>query len=227
MAIRLDHFSMNVHNHYEAAERLRAETGFGFYDGGTLGPTSANKIVPLGGPGMNYIEIVGTADPYKWAENHEAHPDEYMYNLVKSGDHFGGMCLRVDSQKELEDLAKLRGWTPPHAGGRMRPSGIFLPWMSTPSPSPWSKGLPNVYFWPDMTTHPSGQPIEPAPHMVRPLGVTWVEVGGTEAEMKEWLGVPLDAIPFKYNGKGHGLYAIGVKTKNGEVVIRRKSAAEV
>jgi hypothetical protein len=222
--IRLDHISINVQNHYEAAIRLRGETGFGFYDGGTLGPTSANKIMPLGG--SNYIEIVGTADPYKWEANHEQHPDEWMYNLVKTGDHFGGLCLRVDSQQELEDLAKMRGWTPPHAGGRMRPSGIFLPWMSTPSPSPWSKGLPNVYFWPDMTQHPSGQPTEPAPGLTRPLGVTWIEVGGSEADMKDWLGVPLDAIPFRYNGEGHGLYAVAVKTDKGEVVIRRKSAAE-
>ena len=222
--IRLDHISINVQDHYEAAIRLRTETGFGFYDGGTLGATSANKIMPLGRG--NYIEIVGTADPYKWEANHEQHPDEWMYNLVKTGDHFGGLCLRVDSQQELEDLAKMRGWTAPHAGGRMRPSGVFLPWMSTPSPSPWQKGLPNVYFWPDMTMHPSGQPVEPSPGQVQPLGVTWLEVGGTEADMKDWLRVPLDAIPFRYNGKGHGLYAVAVKTDNGEVVIRRKSASE-
>jgi len=220
--IRLDHFALHGHNHYESASRLRAETGFGFYDGGTLGQANANKIVPLGG--SNYIEVVGFVDPYKLKD--PTPQTKWLYDMMESGDHFGGLCLRVDTQAELETLAAKHGWEI-NQGGRMRTSGIFLPWMSTPKESPWPKGLPNVYFWPDMSTHPSGQPIEPAPGLTRPLGVSWVEVGGSEADMQAWLGLPLTEIPFKYNRKAHGLYAIAVKTAKGEVVIRRKSVSEV
>lgn len=219
--IHLDHFALFGHNHYEAASRLRAETGFGFYDGGTLGVGNANKIFPLGG--SNYIEVVGIVDPYKL---HDPAPQtQWLYNMMASGDHFGGLCLRVDTQQELEDLAQKRGWAISKSG-RMRTSGIFLPWMSTPTPSPWPKGLPNVYFWPEMNTHPSGQPIEPSPGLTRPLGVSWVEVGGSETDLAAWLGLPLTEMPLRYSGKAPGLYAVAVKTGKGEVVIRRKSVSE-
>ncbi len=111
--------------------------------------------------------------------------------MMASGDHFGGLCLRVDTQQELEDLAQKRGWAISKSG-RMRTSGIFLPWMSdSTTPRPWPRGLPKVYFWTEMKTHPSGQTIEPTPGLTRPLGVSLVEVGGSEADMVAWLGLPL------------------------------------
>jgi len=44
--------------------------------------------------------------------------------------------------------------------------------------------------------------------------------------MSEWMGVPASNYPFRFNGKVPGLYAVGVKSDKGEIVIRRKSATE-
>ena len=88
-------------------------------------------------------------------------------------------------------------------------------------------GLPNWYWFEDLPMHPSGQPPVSWPNITRPDGIAWIEVGGTEKEMYDWLDVPAGTFPFKFNGKLPGLYAIGVKTmKGGEVVIRRPSATE-
>ena len=68
--------------------------------------------------------------------------------------------------------------------------------------------------------HPSGQPVFNWPGCVEPQGIAWLEVGGTEKEMYDHLGVPLEPSLLLVD-KPQGLYAIGVKTNKGEVVIRR------
>jgi hypothetical protein len=87
----------------------------------------------------------------------------------------------------------------------------------------WPKGLPNWYCFEDrINMHPSGQPVIPAPGLVKPMGLAWVEVGGTEAEMARWLGEPASKYPLRFNGKTLGLYALGIKSDKGEIVVRRK-----
>jgi len=79
-----------------------------------------------------------------------------------------------------------------------------------------------------MTLHPSGQPVEPYPGLVRPIGISYIEMGGTEQEMSDWLGIPASSMPFKFNRKAKGVHAVAVKTEDGqEIVIRRKNAAEL
>jgi hypothetical protein len=59
------------------------------------------------------------------------------------------------------------------------------------------------------------------------MGVEWLEMGGTEAEMEEWLGQPPSTLKMRFNGKSLGLYAIGVKTDTAGIVeIRRPSATQ-
>ena len=69
--------------------------------------------------------------------------------------------------------------------------------------------------------HPAGQPVFNWPGCVEPQGISFLEVGGTEKEMTDWIGEPATNFPYRFNGKPHGLYAIGVKTNKGERVIRR------
>jgi hypothetical protein len=54
-----------------------------------------------------------------------------------------------------------------------------------------------------------------------------MEMGGTKAQMQQWLGQNPDDLKMKFNNKPAGLYAIGVSTDAGEVVIRRPSATAV
>lgn len=78
-----------------------------------------------------------------------------------------------------------------------------------------------------MYCHPSGQPAINTPGLVNPMGVEWLEMGGTEAEMADWLGQDPKTLNMRFNGKSLGLYAIGVKTDTkGTVEIRRPSATQ-
>jgi hypothetical protein len=135
----------------------------------------------------------------------------------------------VDTLEELQAIAQKKRYTLAQMPiARIRPNGYVLRAFSAPSAlTTWPRGLPNWYWFEDLPMHPSGQPPVSWPNITRPDGIAWIEVGGTEKEMYDWLDVPVGTFPFKFNGKLPGLYAIGVKTmKGGEVVIRRPSATE-
>jgi hypothetical protein len=236
MAMQIDHIHMGSANHYESVYRIMMETGLGHYDGGTMGAHQADlappgavghKAVPLGGE--VYIEIETIVDPFG-TEDPKSHPWWYTKAVAK-GDIFSGLCLRVDTMEELAEVAKRHNTViVPVPGTRLRPDGPMVKFWETPSAGvAWAKGLPPWYCWEDrMNVHPSGQPIVAAPHQVNPLGVAWLEMGGTESQMADWLGVPPSTFLMRFNGKPLlGLYAVGVKTDKGEVVIRRRPATDV
>jgi hypothetical protein len=228
--IHIDHIAIGCTDLYEASDRMRKETGLGFYDGGWFPPIGmANKIFPLGG--QTYMEIESVTNPAKMAALKSPIAD-YLHKGFSAGeDTFTGLCLGVDSMEELEELAKRhQSKIPdPHLGTRIRSSGTqFLAYQTPGAELCWPKGLPNWYYFTDMTLHPSGQPVEPYPGLHRPTGISYIEMGGTEKEMTDWLGVPASTMPFKFNGQAKGVYAVAVKTEDGpEIVIRRKNAASL
>ncbi|HWB31636.1 MAG TPA: VOC family protein [Acidobacteriaceae bacterium] len=226
--IHIDHIAMGCVDLYEASDRLRRETGLGFYDGGWfLAFGIANKIFPLGG--QTYIEIESIVNPHKVKPG--TPPMDYFLKATSAGeDTFTGLCLGVDSMEELEGIAKRLKSTIPDTKDtvRVRSSGPAFVDYQTPAEFTWGKGLPNWYFFTDMTLHPSGQPVDPYPGLVRPMGISWIEMGGSEQEMTDWLGVPASTLPLKFNGRTKGIYAVAVKTEDGpEIVIRRKNAVEL
>jgi hypothetical protein len=226
MAMHLDHVSISSPNLYYGAHRLRLESTLSFYDGGhLLNGDIANKIFPLGS--NTYLEIGGIVNAESVA-NPKNRP--WWYDNVQTlGECFTGLCFRVDTRDELEAIAKKKNYAIAQAPTtRIRPNGYALRAFAAPSPQlTWSKGLPNWYWFEDFPMHPSGQPPATWPNITRPDGIAWIEVGGTEKEMYQWLDVPAGTFPLKFNGRLPGLYAIGVKTmKGGEIVIRRPSATE-
>jgi len=227
--IHIDHIAIGCTDLYEASDRMRRQTGLGFYDGGWFPPAGiANKIFPLGG--QTYMEIESVVNPSKMKPGTPI--ADYFIKATSAGeDTFSGLCLGVDSMAELEELAKRhQSEIPdPHIGTRVRSSGpAFLAYQTPGAQLCWPKGLPNWYFFTDMTLHPSGQPVEPYPGLVRPIGISYIEMGGTEQEMSDWLGIPASSMPFKFNRKAKGVHAVAVKTEDGqEIVIRRKNAAEL
>ena len=65
--------------------------------------------------------------------------------------------------------------------------------------------------------------------MVRPTGIKWVEVGGTEKEMDDWLGVSGsgDMLKLRFNGKSLGVWAVCVGAEeHDDIVIRRPAASD-
>jgi hypothetical protein len=226
MAMHLDHFSISSPNLYYGAHRLRLESALSFYDGGHfLNGDHANRIFPLGD--NIYLELGGIVNAESVADPKNR---PWWYEKVQTvGECFTGLGLRVDTRDELQAIAKKKNYTIDQMPvTRIRPNGYVLRAFSAPSTqTTWTKGLPNWYWFEDLPMHPSGQPPSTSPNITRPDGIAWIEVGGTEKEMYDWLEVPVGTFPFKFNGKLPGLYAVGVKTmKGGEIVIRRPSATE-
>jgi Glyoxalase-like domain len=226
MAMHLDHFSISSPNLYYGAHRLRLESTLSFYDGGHFqNGDHANRIFPLGA--NTYLELGGIVNAESVVDPKNR---PWWYEKVQTvGECFTGLGLRVDTMEELQEIAKKKRYTIAEMPiTRIRPNGYVLRAFSAPSTqTTWTKGLPNWYWFEDLPMHPSGQPSSTSPNITRPDGVAWIEVGGTEKEMYDWLDVPAGTFPFKFNGRLPGLYAVGVKTmKGGEVVIRRPSATE-
>ena len=91
----------------------------------------------------------------------------------------------------------------------------------------WPLGFPNVYKVADMAQHPSRIPVLPGSRRLEPKGVAWLEAGGTKTEWNDWLGiVPVDSFPIRFNGKKPGLYAVAVKTDEGDKIIRLPSITQ-
>lgn len=232
MAMRLDHYQLSTRNIYATAQKLRDETGLGFYDGGyfTSGGI-ANKIFPLG-RGC-YLEVEGVVDAGIIDKDLGA---KVFFDRTAEGECFSLNGMRVDTMEEMQALAKRFGSELKGGASRVRPNGPQVYGYSTPTGThaghaaatgevthPDRAGKVTWYYFPDMYLHPSGQPVFNWPGCVEPLGISFLEVGGTEAEMTEWLGVPAKNFPYRFNGKAQGLYAIGVNTSDGEKIIRRPS----
>ncbi len=226
MAIHLDHVSISSPNLFYGAHRLRQESTLSFYDGGHFqNGDHANRIFPLGN--NTYLELNGIVNAESVADPKNR---PWWYEKVRTvGECFTAIGFRVDTLEELEAIAKKKHYTIGQAPiTRVWPNGYVLRAHSAPSAQTTSaKGLPNWYWFEDLPMHPSGQPPVSWPNITRPDGFAWIEVGGTEKQMYDWLEMPAGSVPFKFNGKPPGLYAVGVKTmKGGEIVIRRPSATE-
>jgi hypothetical protein len=238
MQIRLNHFALGARNIYEASARLLKETGLGHQTGDWVGNTACH-MVPLGGD--VFIEIEGT---FMSAHDFLKMPKpNYTYDALDTdneynGDHFTGMMLGVDTLEELEEIGKRLGggvtpnWPDPYRHFQ-RPDGYVRRFQSAPYYEPGSgksrpRRMPNFYYYPDIPGRPANQPVWSAPHLKIPTGVKWIEYGGTEEEMSAWLDVPKasDILPFRFNGKALGTWAVCVGVEDGDdIVIRRPPTA--
>jgi hypothetical protein len=225
MAVHLDHFSISSPNMFYGAHRLRLDSALSYYDGGHFqSGDHGNRIFPLGN--NTYLELNGivNAESVRDPKNRP-----WWYDKVQAvGECFTGFGLRVDTREELDAIARKKRYSIAQPTTRVWPNGYELRAFAAPSQQmAWTHGRPNWYWFEDFPMHPSGQPPTTAPKITRPDGVAWIEVGGTEKEMSDWLDMPAGSLPFKFNGRPPGLYAIGVKTMKGtEIVIRRPSATE-
>lgn len=230
MAAILDHIHMGCANVYTTALDLMKTTRIGHYDGGFGGNiTIGQRTMPLG-YGC-YLEIESIVDPFATADV-SRRPWWYKRAVALKSPIFSGVCLRVNTMEELREIARRHGGAVnAKMSIRTPPGGPRVKCWDAPQVSgadPWESGKPTWCCWENrLYMHPGGQPVINAPGLVEPRGVAWLEMGGTKAQMQDWLGQHPDELKMKFNGKSPGLYAIGVSTDAGEVEIRRPSATAV
>ncbi len=228
---RVSHIILQTRNIYEAAFRLRAETGLGFYDGGYL-DTTATKIFPLGGGA--YVQMTGSVDPFAALDPERAPAVKRAMENLKGGDRFTNLMLEPETMEDMEEVAKARGEKTTDnrpggnvpVGGRLQVNGLRVHTASITATKPLPRGTPGLNYFFDKVAHPSGQPVEPFPGLIRPLGVAWVELGGTEPEISKAIGFSLAHLPIRFNGMKPGLYGFAVKSEKGEIVVKRNSSAD-
>jgi len=240
--LQLDHFALFSYNIYKSTFKLSKETGLGNYDGGFF-PNfgAALKIVPLG-PDV-FLEIQGLIDyevmKHIAADSSSAGLDAtglsgFVHKAVQKPECFSGWCFRTDTLEELEELAKIAKFHVDHDtlnldNAQQMMGGDQIVVVEAPSGHvAWNVGMPNVYYWPDMSKHDARYPVIPETDKRKPSGIAWVEVGGTPRQFEDWFGgyTKADDHPLRFNGKTPGLYAIAVNTDDGEIVIRRPTLNE-
>ena len=225
----LDHIHVGCANVYTTAFDLMTATKLGHYDSGFTGAVSVGqKTMPLGG-GV-YLEIESIVDPFATADASKR-PWWCTRALAVQSAIFSGVCLRVNTLDELNEIAKRHGGAT-RRNLRTPPDGPQVTFWEAPfaagGAEPWQSGKPTWCCWENrLYRHPSGQPVVNAPGLVQPNGVAWIEMGGTKAQMQAWLNQNPDDLKMKFNGKTPGVYAVGISTTAGDVTIRRPSATGV
>jgi len=226
--IHFDHVCLAAQNVYEATFRLSKETGIGNYDGGFFPLYGlGHKVVPLASD--IFIEVESVVDHMALRNGN---PVAKLYEeKTLEGDCFLGWCLRADTMEEMETFAAHHNVTVDaktlgEDTARQMMNGRRGLAIQVPSAlSSWPKGMPNLYFKPDLNDHPARFPVEPGTGSNKGQGVQWIEVGQSESELANWLGPlvkPTELnVEIRYNGGTPGLYALGVKTTNGAIEIRR------
>jgi hypothetical protein len=223
--IEIDHICIAVQNVYEGSQRLRDETGLGHYEGGWFPAFGlANRIFPLGKD--TYIEVESVIDTFALKRGLDS--AKLFHDAAANGDVFLGWCARTNSREELEELSRRSGVEIISDSLRVRPDGSTR--ISTRVPASgycWRRGVPNLFFYNEdnIAQHPDR--IAPDFGTTKPAGIAWMEVGGSRADMAAWIGdSAASSMPLDYNGKKPGLYAVAVKTEQGELVIRRRNYLE-
>jgi hypothetical protein len=225
----LDHFGLFTRNHSEATFRLSRETGLGSYDGGFFPNYGIGiRVMPLGGD--TFLEIESLAD-FDVMKKELAQPTMMGQTLARRKETFLLWSFRTDTEEELEEFARVTGHKIDrellnYENAQQMMNGDKNVVIEAPSAFvSVPLGMPNVYYWPDMSKHDSRYPVEARTGTKEAVGLSWIEVGGTPADLDDWFKGLTRAKDhaIRFNGLAHGLYAIGVNTTQGEVTIRRPS----
>ena len=209
ISLVIDHVVMAVRDLDDAGDRLLRDHGLASAPGGRHARWgTANRVVPLGD---DYIELIGVVDREQAAGTVFGRT---MMDLTADGDRWYAICLASD---DVDAIAHRLGLAI-EPGARTRPDGAELRWrgagLEAPERDPW---LPFFITWdtsPEL--HPGRTPVE---HPSGAAGIAWLELGGDEARLREWLGGA--ELPIRVVDGEPGLRAVGLRGSSGaEVVLR-------
>jgi hypothetical protein len=179
--LELDHVVLAVRDLDGAAERIEREHGLASYPGGrhSRGGT-ANRIVPLGGQYLELMALVAPEEAAGWGL--------LVRELAAEGDRPCLWCVRTHG---IEALAARLGLEVAH-WSRTLPDRSELSWrLAGAEQAALEPALPFFIEWDDIERHPGRSGAQRGE-------VTWIEVAGDEARLRDWLGgasLPLRVLP--------------------------------
>lgn len=210
--MKLDHVSYAVLNHelVETVQRLGAELGASFIDGGkhpSFG--TRNFILPLSGG--TYIEVVAPLD-HPAAES--APFGQAVRRRAEAGGGWMTWALQVEDLSPIENrLGRESG-----QGHRVRPDGVDLRWSQIGVLNLLEE--PQVPFfikWDNESDHPSKD-------AANQIEVTEIALAGEQDVVKNWLADGFEKVAAGVNlnwvsDDDEGIASVTFKTPNGKVVI--------
>jgi len=208
MGIQIDHVIYGVQYLEAGAKLIESRHGLASKVGGRHpGHGTGNRIIPLG---PDYLELMAIIDR---TEAFESPLGRWVGEQVQNGDRFLALCLRTDDldavarRLDLETLSM----------SRKTPEGGTLSWRLAGLDRMMSpERLPFFIQW---NVPPEQHPgRDEAAHRVRPLGISWVEMGGDAKRLTEWIGT--DQLELRYVSGEPGIRAIGIGTEAGEITLR-------
>jgi hypothetical protein len=205
--MRIDHVLIGARDLPAAADRLRDEHGLASVDGGVHPEWgTGNRIFPLGD---DYVELIGIVDEETAARSLLG---SWLREQLADGDRPFAWCLVVD---DLDATAARLG-IEPVAGGRTKPDGTRLSWRLLGLAEAIAEPpLPFFIEWGDAVAHPGAEATD---HASAATGIAWVEIGGDEARLAEWLGGA--QLPVRVAAGEPGLRALALAAPGGEIVLR-------
>jgi hypothetical protein len=215
IAPKFDHVLLVCRNLYLTADQLRAESGLDNYEGGYFdGLGLAQRIVPLGNRQFLEIESIIDADA---AARSPRSVIPYILEATRDQPTFLSTYVLTD---DVESEAARLG-LPLHHVTRTRPDGIAMSGILSPGVDhAKDTGLP-IWFPPySEDRHPADREVD---HHVAPEGIAWVELGGGETAIRNYLGTAANGLPIRYAGGGAGINAVAIAMADRSEVVLRPS----
>jgi hypothetical protein len=193
LSLRIDHLLFALSDLDAGAARLERELGLPSMPGGRHPEWgTANRVVQLG---PDYLELIGVADADAAAAS------DFGRAVRDAGDGLLGWAVRTG---DLDAVAGRLGLAI-ERGSRRRPDGVTLGWRLAGVPEALASGgfLPFFIQWAGPAElHPGGDACA-AP------GIAYVELGGDEAQLRQWLGGA--ELPVRVRAGSGGIVAAGIR----------------
>ena len=203
--MRIDHVALAVPDLDGAARALLEEHGLASTprnpqpEWGT-----AHRIVPLGGA---YLELIALDRPEVAARS----PVGARVSRLARTVSLAFWCVRPET---LHPVASRLGLTVSE-GERQRPDGTAFIWQTAGLDIAAEYGLPFFIHWAGTGT-PHRVSVQ---HTARPQGFAWIEVGGDQARLADWLGP--HELPLRPVRDERPLIRCALRTDRGEIVLGR------
>ncbi len=206
--LKFDHVILAVTDLAAGAELMFRKTGLGSVPGGRhTGLGTGNRIIPLG---PDYIELMGIVD----ADQAAGSPlGRWVARRLTIREGLAAFCLATE---DIDAVGRRLGLNP-EPMERRAPDGTTLGWRLAGLEAAMTDPCKPFFIQWDIPPekHPGRMAAE---HEVTPLGISWVEVSSDPGVIPAW--IEDSSLDVRITPGESGIFAVGVRTADGELVLR-------
>lgn len=214
--LRIDHVILATNDIQKAAQHVRTQWGLNCFQGGLHSDGTRTWVVPLGPRYMQYLEILTVEDPALALKDPFG---QWLLGRLKE-DHalfFVNWALQTDEIDKI--CARLH--LEPFSGSVTRPNGSRSSWIEAGFEQTATSGwLPFFIQYDGLAERRerAAADLLRAKHAIEPLEISWIELGGDQKRLSEWLGNA--QLPLRVVDTHPGVRSVGIMTTRGEVIVQ-------